>query len=56
MSGLKRLIGEIHRRSLWQVLLVYMGVGYAIFQIGCALVPGYVRYGQIRRLRLLPAS
>ena len=56
MSHLKRLIHEIHRRSLCQVLLVYIGVGYAIFQIGCGLVPGYVRYGQIRRLRWLPAS
>ncbi len=25
MSGLKRLIHEIHRRSLWQVLLIYLG-------------------------------
>ena len=25
MSRLKRLISEIHDRSLWQVLLVYVG-------------------------------
>ncbi len=56
MSRLKRLVVEVHRRSLWQMVLVYIGVGYAIFQIGCGLVPGYVRYGQIRRLRWLPAS
>ncbi len=26
MSGLKRLIHEIHRRSLWQVLAIYAGL------------------------------
>ncbi len=30
MSGLTRLIHEIHRRSLWQVLLVYLGASYAM--------------------------
>ncbi len=25
MSGLKRLMHEIHRRSLWQVLVIYLG-------------------------------
>ena len=32
MSGLKRLIHEIHRRSLWQVLLIYLGASYAILE------------------------
>jgi hypothetical protein len=27
MSRLKRLIVEIHHRSLWQVLLIYVGAG-----------------------------
>ncbi len=56
MSRLRQLISEVHRHSLWQRLLVYIGLGYAIFQIGSGLVPGYVRYGQTRRLRWLPAS
>ena len=32
MSGLKRLIGEIHRRSLWQVLGVYVAGSWAALQ------------------------
>ncbi len=28
MSGLKRLIHEIHRRSLWQVLLIYVAASW----------------------------
>ncbi len=40
MSGLKRLINEIHRRSLWQVLAIYLlgaAVGYQLIE---ALVSG----------------
>lgn len=33
MSGLKRLIGEIHRRSLWQVLGVYIAGSWAALQV-----------------------
>jgi TolB-like protein/Tfp pilus assembly protein PilF len=33
MSSLKRLIHEIHRRSLWQVLLIYIGAGWVVFEI-----------------------
>jgi tetratricopeptide (TPR) repeat protein len=32
MSRLKRLLQEIHQRSLWQVLLVYLGASYAILE------------------------
>ncbi len=32
MPPLKRLVLEIHRRSLWQVLLVYFGASYAILE------------------------
>ena len=40
MSGLKRLIQEIHRRSLWQVLAIYL-VGAAVgYQLIEALVSG----------------
>jgi TolB-like protein/Tfp pilus assembly protein PilF len=33
MSRLKRLIVEIHHRSLWQVLLIYVGAGWACFEL-----------------------
>ena len=33
MSKLKKLITEIHHRSLWQVLLIYVGAGWVVFQI-----------------------
>jgi tetratricopeptide (TPR) repeat protein len=32
MSRLKRFFQEIHQRSLWQVLLVYLGASYAILE------------------------
>ncbi len=33
MPHLKRLIVEIHHRSIWQVLLVYIGAGWFCFEI-----------------------
>ena len=42
MSGFKRLIQEIHRRSLWQVLLIY---------IGGALVASYIADNMTTRRR-----
>ncbi len=33
MSRLKRLVSEVHRRSLWQVLLIYMGGAWVAFEI-----------------------
>lgn len=33
MSTLKKLITEIHHRSLWQVLLIYVGAGWVVFEI-----------------------
>jgi TolB-like protein/Flp pilus assembly protein TadD len=33
MSRLKRLIFEIHRRSLWQVLLIYVGGAWVCYEI-----------------------
>jgi TolB-like protein/Flp pilus assembly protein TadD len=33
MSRLKRLIVEIHRRSLWQVLLIYVGGAWVCYEI-----------------------
>ena len=32
MAGLKGLIHEIHRRSLWQVLLIYAGASWLVFE------------------------
>ena len=33
MSGLTRLIGEIHRRSLWQVLGIYLLASWVVFEV-----------------------
>jgi TolB-like protein len=33
MSSIKRIITEIHRRSIWQVLLVYVGAAWACFEL-----------------------
>jgi hypothetical protein len=33
MSRLKRLIVEIHHRSLWQVLLIYVGGAWICYEI-----------------------
>ncbi len=33
MNRLKTLITEAHRRSLWQVLLIYVGAGWVVFEI-----------------------
>ena len=40
MSRLKRLIQEIHRRSLWQVLGIYLGGAWVVLQGIEALVSG----------------
>ena len=32
MSGLRRLLKEIHRRSLWQTLLAFLGVSFAVLE------------------------
>ena len=40
MSRLKRLIQEIHRRSLWQVLGIYLVGAWVAFQGIEALVSG----------------
>jgi hypothetical protein len=33
MSRLKRLIVEVHRRSLWQVLGIYVGGAWVCYEI-----------------------
>ena len=40
MSRLKRLVHEIHRRSLWQVLLIYVGGALVAYQAVQALTEG----------------
>ena len=40
MSRLKRLISEIHHRSLWQVLLIYVGGALAAYQVVQAMTEG----------------
>jgi len=40
MSRLKELINEIHRRSLWQVLLIYCGAALVAYQAVQALTEG----------------
>ena len=33
MGGLKSLIGEVHRRSLWQVVGIYLGASWLVLQV-----------------------
>ena len=33
MSKLEKLITEIHHRSSWQVLLIYVGAGWIVYQV-----------------------
>ena len=40
MSRLKQLIHEIHRRSLWQVLGIYLGASWLVFQVVQTLTEG----------------
>lgn len=40
MSGLRRLVSEIHRRSLWQVLGIYLGGSWVAYQVVLSLVQG----------------
>ena len=41
MAGLKQLIQEIHRRSLWQVLAVYIVVSWVALQVVDVLVDNF---------------
>jgi len=38
MSRIKQLISEVHRRSLWQVLLLYVGAAWACFELIATVV------------------
>ncbi len=38
MSRLKQLIQEVHRRSLWQVLLIYIAASWAVLEAADVMV------------------
>ncbi len=38
MSGLRRLIQEIHRRWLWQVLMIYVAASWVVLEAADVLV------------------
>ncbi len=40
MTGLKNLIDEVHRRSVWQVLGIYLVVSWLVFQVVQTLTEG----------------
>ncbi len=40
MAGLKQLIQEIHRRSLWQVLGIYAVASWVIYEVVQGLTEG----------------
>jgi len=40
MSRLKRLVVEVHRRSVWQVLLIYAGGSWVVFEVVQTLTEG----------------
>ncbi len=40
MSGLRHLVSEMHRRSLWQVLGIYLGGSWVAYQVVLSLVQG----------------
>ena len=40
MSGLKQLIREIHRRSLWQVLAIYLAISWVVYEVVQSLTEG----------------
>ena len=33
MSGLRKLVGELHRRSIWQVLAIYVGGAWLVIEV-----------------------
>ncbi|TVR50556.1 MAG: hypothetical protein EA421_16980, partial [Gemmatimonadales bacterium] len=40
MSSFRRLVSEIHRRSIWQVLGIYLGGSWVAYQVVLSLVQG----------------
>ena len=42
MTSLKKAIIEIHRRSLWQVLMVYLGACWAVLEASDQVIERYL--------------
>ncbi len=42
MASLKQFIVEIHRRSLWQVLTIYLGASWAVLEVTDQIVDRYL--------------
>ncbi|MEE9132430.1 MAG: hypothetical protein V3U13_02610, partial [Gemmatimonadota bacterium] len=42
MSQLKQFIREIHRRSLWQTLTIYLGASWAVLEVTDQIVARYL--------------
>lgn len=42
MSRLKQFIHEIHRRSLWQVLMIYLGASWAVLEVSDQVIDRYL--------------
>ncbi len=42
MSRLKRFIVEIHRRSLWQVMTIYLGASWAVLEASDQVIDRYL--------------
>ena len=42
MSRLKRLVLEIHRRSIWQVLAIYLGACWAVLEASDQVIERYL--------------
>ncbi len=42
MASLKRFIVEIHRRSLWQVLTIYLGASWAVLEVTDQIIARYL--------------
>ncbi len=60
MEQLKRLIREIHRRSLWQILAIYVAASWAVFEVvqtvseGLGLPPWFPPFAALLLLIGLP--
>ena len=53
MSGIKRLIHEIHHRSLWQVLAIYAAASWVVFEVIQTLTEGLALPGWLPALAMV---
>ncbi|NIP60732.1 MAG: hypothetical protein GWO17_23020, partial [Gemmatimonadetes bacterium] len=40
LNPLKHIVGEVHRRSLWQVLAIYVAASWVVFEVVQTLTEG----------------